>query len=156
MRKLIATALLFTALPALSARNKPRSLHIQGAQAFRLISLLVTGSNAIQVAFMDRGGTHIALRDLEVMKLSTFKYDKSSAMYRLDVYSAHVQVGDAEESTPLGEATALYAFLLSLGVTPDGSMQGTILEAGTVDCRIDAHIAFDKPRRFVCDLAQPL
>jgi len=155
MRKLIATALLLAALPALAAQNKPRSLHIQGPQAFRLISLLVTGSNAIQASFMNHGGNHIALRDLEVMKLSTFKYDQSSAMYRLDVYSAHVQVGDAAGSTPLGEATALYAFLLSLGVTPDGSMQGTIVEVDTVDCRINPRLPFDKPQRFVCDLALP-
>jgi hypothetical protein len=76
-------------------------------------------------------------------------------MYRLDLYSAQAKIGNAADPTQLNDATALYALLSSIGLTADTSMQGTDFEADTVDCRINTHVPFDKPQRFVCDLALP-
>ena len=45
--------------------------------------------------------------------------------------------------------------MTSLGVKPDLSMQGADLDADVVDCRINTHVAFEKPQRFVCDLTLP-
>lgn len=89
------------------------------------------------------------------MKGSTFKYDEDAPMYRLDFYSAYARIGEATNPATLGEATALYELLSAIGVTPEGAMEGSYLEATTVDCRIDAHLQFDKPQRFLCDLALP-
>jgi hypothetical protein len=155
MLRIPATALLLAVPAILAGQNKPRSLHIQGQQARRLISLLVTGNDTIAASFRDSRATRILLHDLDVMKFATYKYDENSAMYRLDVYSAHAKIGTVTQAVPISEATSLYELLLSLGVTPDASMQGTDLEAETVDCRIDTHVSFDKPQRFVCDLALP-
>lgn len=154
MRNAIAAALLFATISAsLTAQDKPRALHVQGPQAFQLISLLVSGSNAIQVSFMNNHATRIHLGALDVMKFATQKYDSDASMYRLDVYSARAQIGDATDASPIGEASALYKLLASIGVTPDGSMQGTDVEADTVDCRIDTTLSSKNPKRFVCDLA---
>jgi hypothetical protein len=151
-----AVAILFAAIPAaLAAQNKPRTLHLEGPQAERLISLLVTGSDSIASSLRDSGASRILLRDLMVMKYSTYKYDQDSAMYRLDVYDAHATIAGASQPTPIHEASALYAFLSSLGAKPDLSMQGSDLNADIVDCRIDTHAPFEKPQRFACDLTLP-
>lgn len=154
MLKTLVTALLL-APAALAAQNKPRTLHIEGAKARRLISLLVSGSDSIASSFRDNHSTRILLRELDVMKFATSKYDETASMYRLDVYSARAKIGSATQPVAINEATALYELLASLGVTPDASMQGTGLEANRVDCRIDTRLPFDKPQRFVCDLGLP-
>lgn len=156
MRNAAVAALLLTSLPVGAiAQNKPRSLHIEGAQARQLISLLVTGNSAVESSLRDTGVARIVLHDLYVMKFSTFKYDEDAPMYRLDVYSAQAKIGRGSQSVQFHEAAALYEFLSSLGVKADTSMQGSDLDADTVDCRIDPHAAFDKPQRFVCDLRLP-
>jgi len=152
----MAAALLLTVIPsAHSAQNKPRTVHLEGTQARRLVSLLVTGSDKIAASFRDAGKTRIVLHDLMVLKWSTYKYDDDAAMYKLDVYSAEAKIGDAAQTTQLGEATSLFELLTSLGVKPDLSMQGADLDADVVDCRINTHVAFEKPQRFVCDLTLP-
>lgn len=156
MRRAIATALLLTAVNgSQAAQNKPRRMQIEGAQARRLISLLVTGSDDIASSLRDSGSSRIVLHDLMVLKSSTYKYEKNAAMYDLDVYYANAKIGNAAQLTPVHEATPLYEFLSSLGVRNQLSMQGSDLDAETVDCRINTDVSFDKPQRFVCDLVLP-
>lgn len=155
MPNVLATAFLLAIPATLPAQNKPRAVHIQGSQAHRLISLLVTGSDSIESSFRDGHATSIVLHDLDVMKFATYKYDENASMYRLDIYSAHAKIGNAAQPVPINEATALYELLSALGVTPDASMQGTDLEVTTVDCRIDTKVPVDKQQRFVCELALP-
>jgi hypothetical protein len=95
------------------------------------------------------------LHDLDVEKQSTYKYDGGAPYFRLDVYRAHARIGESQQQSSLGEATALYELLSSLGLKPDMAMDGAHLEAQTVDCRINSRLAFDKPQRFVCDLKVP-
>jgi hypothetical protein len=155
MIKAVAVAILFvTGAPGLPAQNKPRSLHIQGPQARRLVSLLVSGSDSIASSFQG-GATQLVLHDLLVLKFATYKYDGDGGMYNLDVYSAEAKIGDAGQTTRFTEATGLYELLSSLGVKPQLSMQGSDLDASTVDCRVNTHQPFEKPQRFVCDLTLP-
>jgi hypothetical protein len=149
-----ASLLLALSLTA-AAQNSPRSLHLEGAQARRLISLLVSGNNAIAATVKDHNSNRILLHGLQVEKESTYKYDDGAPYFRLDVYRAHAQLGDSQQQSSLGEATGLYELLSSVGLKPDMAMDGAYLEAQTVDCRINTHIAFDKPQRFVCDLKLP-
>jgi hypothetical protein len=116
MLRAIATALMLTAIPTVFAgQSKPRTVHIEGDRAKRLVSLLATGSETIAASLRDAKGTRIVLHDLMVLKFATYKYDGDSGMYNLDVYSAEAKIGDAAQSAQLGEATALFELLSTLG-----------------------------------------
>jgi hypothetical protein len=129
----------------------PRQIHMSGAQAERLISLLATGNSTISSMLRDQHKTEIVLRSLSVMKFSTYKYDESNPYYDLGIYQAWVKLG-ANDRAPVGEATAIYELLTEVGVTPDMSMQGSELAVDVVDCKVDVTAAVDSGKRFGCDL----
>ena len=155
MKKVVSRACTICLSVTFATAQTPKRVHINGPKAFRLVSLLVTGSDEIGKAVGNQHKSEIVIHDLSVVKSSTYKFDVDSAIYKLDVYGAQGKIGSATNSTAIHEATALWEFLSGLGMTTDLALEGAYLNVGTVDCKIDATIDVKSPNRVQCDLANP-
>ena len=138
----------------------PRKVHLEGEQARILISLLVNGNRSIAAplgAALTSGTPtyHVVLHHFSVDSITTYKYDNDYPGYRLYGYYATAILEPDEKNIEINEATSLYKFFDQLRVTPNLSLEGTFLEIGVLDCRIDAKIDFTKTGRFRCDLDIP-
>ena len=155
MKKVSSLAFMICISITLASAQTPKRVHINGPKAFRLVSLLVTGSHEIGKTVGTQHKSEIVIHDLSIVKSSTYKYDTDSAIYKLDVYGAQGKIGSATNSTAIYEATALWEFFNRLGMTTDLALEGAYLNVATVDCKIDATIDVKSPNRVQCDLANP-
>ena len=99
------------------SKPEEKKIHLSGARARTLISLLASGNDEILHRVRSVGSSEIVLHDLEVLSVSTYKYDPDASLYRLDVRSAKAKLAPQYDVVQINEATALYDFL-----TPYGSM----------------------------------
>jgi hypothetical protein len=155
MKKVILFACAIYLSITFTSAQTPKRVHINGPRAFRLVSLLVTGSSEIGKAVGNQHKSEIVIHDFSVVKSSTYKYDTDSAIYKLDVYAAQGKIGSATNSTAIYEATALWEFLSTLGITTDLGLEGAYLNIATVDCKIDATVDIKSSNRVQCDLSNP-
>jgi hypothetical protein len=155
MKKVISLACAICLLGAFASAQTPKQVHINGPKALKLVSLLVSGSDAIATAIRDQNKSQIVIHDLSILKWATYKYDTDSPLYKIDVYRAEGKIGSATNSTPIHEATALWELLSGLGMTTDMAMEGGYLNVATIDCKIDTTADADSPNRVQCDLANP-
>lgn len=125
---------------------------LDGDQAFRLVSLLVSGNGTVRTALVDQRQTRIVINELMVLQSATNKYDAASPMFALRVYSAKGRIGGAAEFSPIGEATALWSLLSDAGVRPNGAMEGSYLELRTLECAVNTTADVSSARRFHCTL----
>lgn len=150
-----ATFLLSAWTSAQTNAQVPKQVHVDGAKAQKLVSLLVSGSDAIAKAIQAQNKNEIVIHDLSLSKWATYKYDADNPLYRLDVYRAEGRIGAATDSTPIHEASGLWDLLSGLGMTTDAAMDGTHLSVATVSCKIDTTVDATAPNRIQCDLANP-
>jgi hypothetical protein len=155
MKKAISLACAIFLLGASMNAQTPKQVHIDGAKALKLVSLLVSGSDAIAAAIRDQNKSEIVVHDLSIVKWATQKYEPDSPFYKIDVYRAEGRIGAATDSTPIHEASGLWDLLSGLGMTTDAAMDGAHLSVATVSCKIDTTVDAAAPNRIQCDLANP-
>jgi hypothetical protein len=136
-----------------------RNLHLTGEKTRELISILASGGAASPVAEKTFPIPHsadvVVLRNLQVLRASTYKYDADVWIYKLNLYSATAKIGNSENPIKIGEGTALWKYFTGLGLKTDLGMEGAHFEIATVDCQIDAKFDIRVPTRFQWDLAVP-
>jgi hypothetical protein len=124
-----------------------------------LISILVSGGSGSPVVEKTLPIPHsadvVVLRNLQVLRASTYKYDANVWIYKLNLYSATAKIGNSENPIKIGEGTALWKYFTDLGLKTDLGMEGAYFEIATVGCQIDAKFDIGVPTRFQCDLAVP-
>jgi hypothetical protein len=125
MKKLILLICLVVLSDAWMKAQTPKRIHVTGLKASQLVSLLVSGSDAIKTAIKDQNKRDIVVHDLSILSEATSKYDPSMPMFNLAVYDARGKIRTATNPTPIGEATALFKFLTGLGLPEDGAMEGS-------------------------------
>jgi hypothetical protein len=152
MNRLISLACATFLLSACANAQTPKQVHINGPKAMRLVSLLASGSDAIARAVQEQNKNEIVIHDLSLSKWATNKYDSDSPLYKLDVYRAEGKIGAATDSTPIGEATALWSLLRGLGMTADAAMDGAHLSVATISCKINTAADSKSVNRFQCEL----
>ena len=133
-------------------------VHLEGEKALSLISILVDGGAVGPALKEARPMPHKAefvLHDLHVYLASTSKYDEDAWIYKLNLYGATAKIGSSENPVEIGEATALWGYLVDLGLKTDLSLGSTDLLVNQVDCGINAEKPFSAPERFQCDLTVP-
>jgi hypothetical protein len=152
MKKLILLGCLpFLLGPGVNAQT-PKRVHISGSKALQLVSLLVSGSDAIKTPIKDQNRDEIVVHDLSILSEATSKYDPGMPMFRLAVYDAKGKIGTATNPTPIGEACGLFKFLTGLGLPEDGAMEGSYLNIELIRCKITVAVSADSPGRFQCDI----
>jgi hypothetical protein len=149
-----ATFLLSAWTSIQTSAQAPKQVHIDGAKAQKLVSLLVSGSDAIATAIRDNK-SDIVVHDLSIVKWATQKYEPDSPLYKIDVFRAEGRIGAATDSTPIHEASGLWDLLNGLGMTTDAAMDGVHLSVATISCKIDTTVDAAAPNRIQCDLANP-
>lgn len=147
---LLLPAMAVLTTPSLSQTPKP--IHISGPKAMQLISLLVSGSGAVR-SRLQNGGTDLVLHDLVVTSEATQKYDPDSAYYMLAITSASARVGEAKDSSPMGESAALFAFFSGpMKAYADSSMGGSSFSWESVSCKVVTTAAQASASRYQCAL----
>ena len=132
-----------------------KKVHLSGARARILISLLVSGNSEILNRVKNLGSSEIALRDLAVESESTYKYDSGDPFYRLDVRLAKAKLAPEYNVVYINEASALHDFLTPFGLDDDLALEGSYREIPELDCKINASLPVDNLARFQCDLVLP-
>lgn len=152
MKKMIVLICLVPLLNLAIEAQTPKRVHLTGAKALQLVSLLVSGSDAIRTAIKDQIKSKILVQDLSLLSEATSKYDPSMPMFNLAVYDARGRIGNATNPTQIGEASALFKFLAGLGLPKDGAMEGTYLNIASVKCKINTSVDANSSDRFQCDI----
>jgi hypothetical protein len=134
-------------------------IHLTGEKARGLISILDSGgvvNPEVEKVFpMPHTAGVIALRDLNVLRASTYKYDADISIYKLNLYSATAKIGSSDNPVKVGEAIALWNYFTDLRLKTDLGLEGTYFMITTINCKIDANLDITSPTRFQCDLVIP-
>src|SRR5262249_26550688 len=117
-----------------------------------LISLLSSGSEALQQAMARE--KEFAINDFSVTKGATRKYDPLDSRFDLALYFASGKIGNSENPSRIGEATALYQFFTNAGFRQDVSLQGSDHSFAVIACKINGSMDIRAPKRFQCTLTQ--
>jgi hypothetical protein len=153
MNKVTSLACIAFLLTTWVSAQTPKRIHVTGSKAFRLVSLLASGSDGINKLLQDK--REFVIHDLNVVSRATFKYDPDNPKFKLGIYAAWGKIESATNSTPIGEATALFELLNGLGLTTDTALEGTYLTVATINCKIDVTANIASPSRAQCDIVNP-
>ena len=152
MKTLVLMVVLMFVGGSAAEAQTPRQIHLSGAQAGRLISLLATGNDAIAKMLKEEHRKEFVVRGLTAVKFSTNKYDESEPYFGLGIYQAWVKLG-ANDRTPVGEATAVLpgeeTVTVAVKVTawPNTEGAGEAVTAAVVSALLTASVT-GLPRRF--------
>jgi hypothetical protein len=155
MKKAISLGSTILLLGTCTGAQTPKRIQITGSKALQLVSLLVSGSDAIGAALGSQHKNEIVLHDFSVMSASTYKLEPDDPGFKLALYSAQGKIGSATNPTQIHEATALYKFFADLGIEGDLGLEGYFFEMTTVDCKIDVTADIASLKRAQCDMLSP-
>ena len=145
--------LCFCLTQVLFGESAARKVEIDGQKAKTLISLLSSGNQALQQAVARE--KEFAIADFYVIKGATQKYYPVDSLFGLDLYAAWGKIGNSQNPSEIGEATAIYQFLTNLGFRQAVSLQGSDHSFSRIECKINATIHIRAPKRFQCSLTEP-